>query len=51
MKKILEQPQYDLKRIFFDEAKKVEKDEYVARRLADEAFDSLALHLEHSLMA
>lgn len=48
-KKFLDEPQYDLKRIFYDEARKVEKDDRVARLLAEEALDNLMLQLEHSL--
>jgi hypothetical protein len=48
MKKLLDEPQYDLKRIFYDEARKVETDDRVARRLAEEAFHNLRLQLEHS---
>ncbi|MBI3793870.1 MAG: hypothetical protein HY280_03965 [Nitrospinae bacterium] len=48
MRKLLEQPQYDLRKIFYDEARKVEKDEEIARHLADEAFMNLQHQLEHS---
>jgi hypothetical protein len=51
MKKLLDQPQYNLKKVFYDEARKVEKDDFTARRLAEEAFLNLQHQLEHSFVA
>jgi len=48
VKKLLNKPQSDLKRIFYDEARKVEKDDRVARLLAEEALENLRHQLEHS---
>jgi hypothetical protein len=47
-KKLLGKPQSELKKIFYDEARKVEKDDRVARLLAEEALENLRLQLEHS---
>ncbi|MBI5179624.1 MAG: hypothetical protein HZA04_10255 [Nitrospinae bacterium] len=48
MKQLLDRPQYDLKKILYDEALKLEKDKKEARLLAEEAYLDLKLHLEHS---
>ena len=48
IKKLLDGRHRGLKKIFYDEARKVETDELVARRLADEALDNLRLELENS---
>ena len=48
IKKLLEDRHHDLKRIFYDEARKVEKDDQIARHLAEEALDNLRHALERS---
>ncbi len=48
IKKLLEKPQYDLRKILYDEAFKLEKSHESAKSLAEEAFMDLQLHLEHS---
>ncbi|MBI3580523.1 MAG: hypothetical protein HY098_00330 [Nitrospinae bacterium] len=48
VKKFLDETQSELNRIFYDEARKVEKDDRVARLLADEALENLRLQLELS---
>ena len=48
IKKLLERPQYDLKKVLYDEALKLEKNKKEALLLAEEAYSDLQFQLEHS---
>jgi len=48
IRKLLDKPQYDLKKILYDEALRLEKNHEGAKNLAEEVFMDLKLQLEHS---